>query len=319
MRVKALTIEENKKAMRNSEHPLLEKILYYKYFYILTIPAIVYYFIFAYFPMYGSLLAFKEFSYMDGILGGKWVGLKYFKEIFSDSLFLKSFANTLIISMGRIVFEFPAPIILALFMNEIGKVRLKRFFQTVYTFPHFISWIVVAGVMMNILSDAGVLNQVIITLGGQKVSLLTEPRIFRGLLYITDNWKEAGWGTIIYLAAIAGIPPELYEAANIDGAKRLHMIRYITWPAICSVTGILLILSIGNFMNAGFDQILNMYNPIVYNVSDIIDTYVYRRTFVTGLDFSSSTAIGLFKSVINVILLYLANFIVKRTSGEGIF
>lgn len=319
MRVKALTNKETKKVISNSEHPLLDKILYYKYFYILLIPAIVYYFIFAYIPMYGSLLAFKEFSYTNGILGGEWVGLKYFKEIFNDSLFIKSFINTLIISVGRIIFEFPVPIIFAILLNEIGRVKLQRFFQTVITFPHFISWIVVSSIMMNMLSDAGVLNQVIVSLGGQKINLLTETKIFRGLLYVTDNWKEMGWGTIIYLAAISGVSPELYESAAIDGAKRHHMMRYITWPAIYSVIGMMFILNIGNFMNAGFDQIINMYNSIVYGVADIIDTYVYRRTFVTGLDFSSSTAIGLFKSVVNLILLYIANMVVKKTSGEGIF
>ena len=304
---------------RQTGHPLLKRILYYKYFYLLLIPAIIYYIVFAYYPMYGSILAFKDFNYAKGILHSPWAGMKYFDKIFNDTMFLKSFANTLIISLGRIAFEFPVPILLAVLINEVARTRLKRFLQTVYTFPHFLSWIVVSGIISNILSDAGVLNQVITVLGGQKVNLLTDPKIFRGLLYLTDNWKEAGWGTIIYLAAIAGISPDLYEAAAIDGAKRFQLIRHITWPAIRSVTGILLILTIGSIMNGGFDQILNMYNPIVYSVSDIIDTYVYRRTFVTGMDFSSSTAIGLFKSVVNVILLYTSNFIVRKINNEGIF
>lgn len=318
MREKTVSIKEPKPALSSSKHPLLDKMKYYKYFYILVLPAIVFYAIFAYFPMYGSLLAFKEFSYTKGILGGEWVGLKYFREIFTDTMFLKSFSNTLIIGIGRILFEFPVPIILSIFLNEVRKIKLQRFYQTVLTFPHFLSWIVVSGIMFNMLSDSGVLNQVITLLGGQKVNILTEPKTFRALLYATSNWKEAGWGTIIYLAAIAGVSQELYEAAAIDGAKRHHIMLYITWPAIRSVAGILLILSIGSFMNAGFDQILNMYNPIVYDVSDIIDTYVYRRTFITGLDFSSSTAIGLFKSVVNIILLFAANTLVKKTSGEGV-
>ena len=304
---------------RQTGHPLLKRILYYKYFYLLLIPAIIYYIVFAYYPMYGSILAFKDFNYAKGILHSPWAGMKYFDKIFNDTMFLKSFANTLIISLGRIAFEFPVPILLAVLINEVARIRLKRFLQTVYTFPHFLSWIVVSGIISNILSDAGILNQVITVLGGQKVNLLTDPKIFRGLLYLTDNWKEAGWGTIIYLAAIAGISPDLYEAAAIDGAKRFQLIRHITWPAIRSVTGILLILTIGSIMNGGFDQILNMYNPIVYNVSDIIDTYICRRTFVTGMDFSSSTAIGLFKSVVNVILLYTSNFIVRKINNEGIF
>lgn len=314
---KADLMIESKPIISSSKHPLLDKIRYYKYLYMLVLPAILFYLLFAYFPMYGSLLAFKEFSYSKGILGGEWVGLKYFKEIFNDTLFLKSFVNTLIIGCGRVIFEFPIPIIMAIFMNEINKIRLQRFFQTVFTFPHFLSWIVVAGIMFNMMSDSGVLNQVIVLMGGEKINMLADPKVFRGLLYATSDWKEAGWGTIIYLAAISGISPELYEAAAIDGAKRFHIMRYITWPSIKSVAGILLILNIGNFMNGGFDQIINMYNPIVYSVADIIDTYVYRRTFITGLDFSSSTAIGLFKSVVNITLLFLANSVVKKVNGEG--
>jgi putative aldouronate transport system permease protein len=221
--------------------------------------------------------------------------------------------------LGRILFEFPIPIILALLLNEIRKSATKRFYQTVFTFPHFISWVVAAGMMIDLLSDAGVLNQIIVLFGGQKINLLTDPGLFKALLFLSDNWKEVGWGTIIYLATIAGISPEIYEAAKVDGAKRFQLILHITWPALRYVMGILFILQIANIMNAGFDQIFNMYNPVVYGSSDIIDTYIYRRTFMVGESFSSSTALGVFKSVINVLLLYSANYMVKKINKQGIY
>ena len=247
------------------------------------------------------------------------MGLKYFNEMLVDRMFRKVLFNTVFISFGRILFEFPVPIILALLLNEITKTKFKRFFQTVYTFPHFISWVVAAGIVINILSDAGILNQLIVVLGGQKINVMTQPNSFLALVFISDNWKEAGWGTIIYLATIAGINPEQYEAAMVDGAKRFQIMFHVTWPALKSVMGILLILSVANVMNAGFDQIFNLYNPVVYDSADIIDTYIYRRTFISGASFSSSTAFGLFKSVINVFLLLIANFSVKKINNEGIF
>jgi len=191
--------------------------------------------------------------------------------------------------------------------------------QTVLTFPHFLSWVVVTGIFFQLLSDQGVLNEVIAAFGGAKIHLLSQASTFRGLLYVTANWKEAGWGTIIYLAAISGVSVELYEAAIVDGAKRFQLMRYITWPAVKSVIGIMFILSVAGIMSAGFDQIFNMYNAAVQDKSDIIDTFIYRRTFITGLDFASSTAIGLFTNVINFIMLFAGNTIVKRLTGKGIY
>lgn len=301
---------------------LWKQICYYKYFYFLFLPALVLYIIFSYIPMYGAVLAFKDLNFTKGILRSPWTdmhGMKHFYELLSDMEFKKAFSNTLIISLQRIIICFPIPIILSLLINEIQKNKLKRIVQTVLTFPHFISWVVVTGIISNLLSDAGVINEIILALGGEKIHLFTQASTFRGLLYSTDIWKEAGWGTIIYLAAISGVSIELYEAAIVDGAKRFQLVRYITWPAIKSVIGIMLILAIANIMNAGFDQIFNMYNAAVYDKADIIDTFVYRRTFITGLDFSSSTAIGLFKSVINFIMLFTGNAIVKRSTGKGIY
>ena len=300
-------------------NPKIRQIFYYRYIYLMLLPLALYYIIFSYGPMYGATLAFKTFDYSKGIIGSPWIGFKNFTDLIFDFNFRSAFVNTLLISFGRIIFEFPVPIILALLINEVRSVRYKRFVQTVFTFPHFISWVIVTGIVFNLLSDQGVLNQILTVMGAQKANLLTEPSTFRALLYISDNWKEAGWGTIIYLATISSINIELYEAARVDGAMRFQMIRYITWPALRSVMGLMLILSIANCMNAGFDQIFNMYNAAVYNVSDIIDTFIYRRTFIDFMDFGSSTAVGLFKSVINLILLFTANFTVKRINGTGLY
>jgi len=314
--------EKNINIIPIKNKPLWKQILDCKYFYIMFIPTFVLYFIFSYVPLYGIQLAFKDLNFAKGITGSSWTsmhGLKHFYELLSNMEFQKAFSNTIIISIQRIIFQFPVPIILALLLNEIRKDSTKRIIQTVLTFPHFLSWIVVTGIFFNLLGDAGVLNEILAALGLKKVHFLTQASTFRGLLYITNNWKEAGWGTIIYLAAIAGISVELYEAAIVDGAKRFQLMRYITWPAIKSVIGVMLILAIANIMNAGFDQIFNMYNAAVYDKADIIDTYIFRRTFITGLDFASSTAIGLFKSVVNFIMLFAGNLAVKKITGKGIY
>ena len=315
-------LQKNTEILPKMKRGLWKKICYYKYFYLFFLPVFVIYIIFAYFPMYGAILAFKNLNFAKGILRSPWTemyGMKHFYELISDIEFRRAFINTLIISFQRIVFEFPVPITLALLINEITKSRLKRLVQTIFTFPHFLSWVVVTGIFFNLLSDSGVINEILVAFGAEKQSLLTQASTIRGLVYSTDIWKEAGWGTIIYLAAISGINIELYEAAIVDGAKRFHLVRYITIPAIKTVIGVMLILAISNIMNAGFDQIFNLYNAAVYDKVDIIDTFIYRRTFVTGLDFASSTAIGLFKSVINFVMLYVAHSTVKRLTGKGIY
>jgi putative aldouronate transport system permease protein len=301
---------------------LLRRIYAHRYYYLLFLPVVVLYVLFSYLPLYGVQLAFKDLNFAKGIWGSPWAanhGLEHFVDLLVNHAFIKALRNTLVISVQRIIFEFPIPIILALLINELRNRRVRRIYQTIFTFPHFLSWIVVTGVFINLLSSAGVLNELIVALGGKRLTLLTQQSTFRGLLYATDNWKEAGWGTVIYLAAISGINPELYEAAIVDGARRGALVRYITWPAIMSVIGIMLILNIANLMNAGFDQIFNMYNAAVYDKVDIIDTFIYRRTFVTGLDFASSTAIGLFKSVINFLLLFVGNTVVRRATGKGFY
>jgi putative aldouronate transport system permease protein len=289
-----------------------------RYLYILLLPTLLYYLLFQYFPMYGILLAFKEYHIREGILGSPWIGLHNFEELVKQSDFWRAFQNTIIISVGRIVLEFPAAILLALLINEVAKQKLKRFYQTVYTFPHFISWVIVSGIMFNFLSSEGILNQIIAFLGYDKQTFLTDPGLFRPIIFLSNIWKEVGWSAIIYLAAIAGINPELYEAARVDGANRFQQLMAITWPSIRGTAAILLILAVGNSLNGGFEQIFNMYNPGVYNTGDIIDTYVYRSAFNDGTSFGVSTAIGLFKAVLNFALLYAANFMVKRLGEEGL-
>jgi putative aldouronate transport system permease protein len=304
--------------MKSLGNSLMKEIVRNKFFYILIIPAVIYYIVFAYVPMYGIQLAFKEFDYSKGILGSPWIGLTNFIDVFSDPDFKTAFINTLTIGLGRIVFEFPVPILVALMINEISRKRLKKLYQTVFTFPHFLSWIVISGILFNFLGDSGAVNNAIAAMGFQKVNFLGDPLTFRALIFISDSWKEMGFNCIIYLAAIAGINPEMYEAAYLDGAGRFRQVAHITWPSIKNVAVVLLILAVGSSLNNGFDQIFNLYNPGVYQVSDIIDTYVYRRTFVLGASFGSSTAVGLFKSVINFMLLISADFLAKRFGEDGL-
>lgn len=305
----------------------------YRYFYLLLLPAILFYFVFHYIPMYGIVLAFKHYrfnmpsalgnlpivSYVGQIMNMEWVGLQWFEMLWGRPDFRRAFTNTLLISFYRILFGFPAPIILALLMNEVQRNGVKRVYQTVYTFPHFLSWVLVAGVLIGILSTNGALNQLVVKLGGERTPFLTDTSLFRGLLVSTEIWKSVGWGSIIFLAAIAGIDPQLYEAATIDGAGRWKSMLHITWPGITTTAVILLILQVGNILNAGFDQVLNMMNPAVYEVGDIIDTYVFRMSFWDSKNFGFTTAVGLFKSVINFTLLVAANWGARLLGQHGLF
>lgn len=287
--------------------------------YLLALPIVLFYLIFCYKSMYGVIIAFKDFNYKLGVLGSPWAGFKYFEEIFVLPDFWSAFKNTLIIALGRIVIEFPVPIILALMLNEVRFGKLKKVYQTIYSFPHFLSWIILSGIIINFFGSTGVINGILVHLGLGKTNILMNSDQFRGLLFGTNIWKEAGWGTIIYLATIAGINPSLYEAAKIDGANRFQQLKAVTWPALVSTVVVLLILKIGQSMSlGGFDQVFNLYNSTVYDVADILDTYVYRRTFILGASFSSSAAIGLFKSIINFALLMTANKISKKLGQGGI-
>lgn len=290
-----------------------------KEIYLLLIPGIVWYIIFAYIPIYGLTLAFKSYNAALGIFHSPWVGFENYKYVFRDPEFWDAMWRTIYINLGRIIFEFPFPIILALILNEVRVNRYKKILQTVYTFPHFLSWVIVASIMINTLSTKGLVNALISIFGGEAVNFLGSTKLFVPLLYVTDIWKSAGWTMIIYLAAIAGIDTEQYESAIIDGATRLQMMRYITLPGIKSTIEILLILQIGNIMTQGFDQIFNLSNPATSKVGEILDMYIYRITFLGPADFSFSTAVSLFRSVINFVFLILADRVAKLLGSEGLF
>lgn len=295
-----------------------KKVFQHRYLYLMILPLLLYYVIFSFIPMYGVSLAFKEFNYGKGIMGSPWIGFQNFKDLFIYKDFWTAVRNTVIISLGRLIIEFPVPVIFALLMNEITKNKIKRVYQTIFTFPHFLSWVVLGGIVVNTFNDSGVINQILSVIGLEKANFLMNNSLFRPLLFGTNIWKEVGWGAIIYLAALSGINPELYEAAFVDGANRFQQMKAITLPGLKSTIIIMFILAIGGIMNAGFDQVFNLYNAAVYETGDILDTFIFRRTFSAGSSFSSSTAVGLFKSVIGFVFLYGTNFIVKKSGAEGI-
>jgi len=294
------------------------RIFQHREFYIMLLPIIVFYIVFFYVPMYGITLAFKDFNFAKGIMASPWNDFANFKKLFVNMDFWRAFSNTIWISAGRLIIEFPVPIILALLLNEITKSKLKRVYQTILTFPHFLSWVVLGGIIVNLLQDQGIINQILQVFGSGKNTVLTDGNQFRALIFVSNIWKEAGWSTILYLAAIAGINPELYEAAKVDGANRFKQALYITWPCIMSTALVLLILQIGSAMNGGFDQIFNVYNSSVYKQADIIDTYVYRSAFQSSDGFGFTTAVGFTKSVINFGLLYITNKVVSKMTGTGV-
>lgn len=289
--------------------------------YVMLVPVLAWYIIFCYFPMAGITLAFKEYRFDGGLWNSPWIGLDHFIKMLSDTNFLIAVKNTLIFSLGGIVLQMPCAIILAILINEVKGKRGKKFFQTVITFPHFISWVVLAGILTNLFGSSGIINQLLNAVGFSPVSPLTEPGAFRAFVWGSNIWKEIGWDSIIYIAAITSIDTGLYEAAEVDGAGRLQKIWHITLPGIRSTIVIMLILAVGQMMNNGrFDQIFNLYTPMVYSTADTLDTYIFRETFTKGsLNFGYSTAIGLFKSAIGVIMITVSNKISTVFGEQGLF
>lgn len=288
--------------------------------YLMLLPVLLWYIIFCYIPMGGITLAFKNYRYDMGVLGSPWVGLQHFRVMFCDGEFWRAFMNTLIFSFGKLLFHFPIPIIVAILLNEIRHPRVKKLFQTVFTFPHFISWIVLSGMLINMFASNGIVNQLLAHFGLTQIAPLMSTNGFRPFIWISNIWKEFGWDSIIYMAALTSIDMQLYEAAGIDGASRWQKMRYVTWPGLRGTVCIMLILQIGGIMSgASFDQIFNLYSAPVYPVADIIDTYVYRQSFMIGTNFGYTTAIGLLKSVIGVVMLWTANRITVRLGENGLF
>lgn len=290
-----------------------------RWLYLLILPGVLYFVVWHYMPMEGILLAFKKYNARLGIWGSEWVGLKNFKRIFITPAAIKAILNTLRVSLSRLIIEFPAPIILALLLNEVVGKRFKKVLQTVYTFPHFLSWVVVSIIVSNFLSNAGFFNSLLRELGFESVNFLADKALFRPLIYFTSIWKEVGWSSIIYMAAIANVDPALYEAAELDGAGRLQQAWHITVSSIRDTIVLMFIMSVGSMMNAGFDQIFNMSNDVVKEAGQIIDTYIYDITFLSAPDYGFSTAVEVFKAVINLILMLLANKVSKKATGNALF
>lgn len=292
------------------QHPLL---------YLMILPGIVFMIIFRYAPMYGLTIAFKDFNITKGVIHSPWVGFSNFQYLFSSKDFLKILWNSIWISLLNLLWGFPAPIILALLINEVRNKFFKKSVQTVLYLPHFISWVIVAGLVINFTStNNGVINEIIKLFGGKPIAFLQNTTTFRSVLVIANIWKGAGWGTIVYLAAISGIDPELYEAAIVDGAGRLQRMRYITLPCISSTIMVLLILNTGSILTNSFEEIYMLYSPLVYDVADVFETYSYR-VGLSGGRYSYGTTIGMFQSVVNMILIFSTNKISKKISGEGMW
>jgi putative aldouronate transport system permease protein len=281
----------------------------------MAIPALLFFIVFNYVPMAGLVIAFKDYVMSDGIFGSAWAGLDNFARLFGSTDFPRAIRNTLVISLLRLLCGFFAPVLLAILLNELRLNLYKRAVQTLTYLPYFFSWVILGGIFMMLFGAGGPVNQFVMLLGAKPVSFLTDGAWFITVLVATGIWQGAGWGAVVYLAALSGINPQLYEAATVDGASRWQQTVHITLPSLIPTMVALFILSLGGILTAGFDQIYNMYNPMVFDVADIIDTYVLRRMF--GLDLSLATAAGLFKSVVGLILVVGSNFVARKLSkGE---
>jgi len=295
------------------------RIMRNKWLYVMILPGLVYFIIFKYIPMYGLIISFQDYKSFKGIRGSEWVGFKHFERLFTEPDFLNILTNTLVLFGMNLLFYFPVPIILALMLNELRGTFFKRLFQSLVYLPHFMSWVIIVSISYVMLTmDGGILNELLVMLGFEKINFLLSPAWFRPMYIIQVIWREAGWGTIIYLAAIASVDLQLYEAARMDGAGRLRQIWHITLPAIRSVIVILLILKIGDVLELGFEHVYLLLNAMNREVAEIIDTYVYTAGLLQG-KFSYSTAIGFFKSIIGLIMVMIANKLSKKFGEEGVY
>lgn len=286
---------------------------------IMILPTIIYFIVFRYVPMYGLTMAFKDYRFSLGILGSPWNCLDNFREIFMFASFSRAMRNTVIISLIKLVAAFPAPIILAIILNEVRHLKFKKIVQTISYLPYFLSWVVLAGVFIQLFSPStGTVNYILSLFGVKPIYFLGENAWFRPTIVATHVWKEIGWGSIVYLAAITGIDLSMYEAAICDGANRFQRMLYITLPSILPTITVLLILNLGHLLDAGFDQIFNLYNSAVYETADILDTYVYRLG-VEDMNYDLATAVGLFKNGIGFFLVASANYISKKISNSGVW
>ncbi len=290
-----------------------------KALWLLVLPGILWYLIFAYAPMFGLVIAFQDFSPFKGFIGSSWVGFAWFQQFFHSQFFGRLIRNTLLLNIYNILFSFPVPIILALLLNEIQHSWYKKTMQTISYLPHFVSTVVVVGMLTNFLSPVGgIVNRMIERLGGESINFMIKPGWFRPLYIISGIWQEAGWGSIIYLAALSGIDTQLYEASIVDGANKWKQLWHISIPGILPTIIIMLIMNMGHILSIGYEKIILMYNSSTYETADVINTYVYRRGILSG-EYSFGTAVGLFQSAISFVFVIAANRISKRVTEVSLW
>ena len=287
--------------------------------YIMILPGLTGYILFRFIPiLMNAVIGFTEYNLVDGFFGSQFAGLEYFRQFFQDPFFFRILKNTLVIGLLRVIWSFPAPIVLALLLNEIRSSLFKRVTQSVTYLPHFISLVVVVGMMNMLFGSSGIIRTTVLALTGNDIDFMSDPGWFRTMYIGSDIWQKSGWSSIIYLAALTSIPQEQYEAATVDGAGRWKRMLNITLPGLAPAITVMLIIEIGNIIDVGFSKIYLMYSPVNYSVSDVISTYVYRRGIV-GSDFSYAGAVGFFDSVISLLLVTAANFISRKTSEHSLF
>ncbi|WP_372516639.1 ABC transporter permease [Paenibacillus silviterrae] len=298
---------------------LLKDLIRDRWLYLILLPGILYFIVFKYVPMWGLVMAFQDYKPHFGFTGSPWVGLKHFERFFTEPQFWMLFRNTIVLAVYNLVFFFPLPIVLALMLNEVRKELFKRFAQTLLYLPHFVSWVVAVGIFYVLLTtEGGVVNELIERLGMEKIPFLLSEEWFRTMIIMQSIWKEAGWGTIIFLAALSGVDLQLYEAARMDGAGRWRQLWHITLPAIRSTIVILFILRLGSFLDTGFEHIFLMLNSMNREVGEVFDTYVYLKG-LTQAQYSYSAAVGMFKSLVGLVLVLAANWLAKRFGEEGVY
>lgn len=319
MRLEAVSHTMTTRRQRHSTwRKELRQIWNHRWLYLLLLPGLLFFVIYVYVPLLGNIIAFQDYSPFRGFTGSSWVGLKHFERLFADPDVGRVLWNTIFLNGLQLALVFPVPIILALLLNEVRVNFFKRTVQSIVYLPHFISWVIIVGIWYQIFGSRGLTNQILAELGMDRIGFLSDPNWFRVNFLAQNIWKESGWGTIIYLAALAGIPEVLYEAAAMDGATRWQRMRYVTLPGILPVIMIILILNIGNMLNVGFEHIFLLLNSATEPVAQVLDTFVYTRGILNG-NFSFATAVGLVKSVVGLFLVLGANRLARRFGGGGLF
>lgn len=298
---------------------MLKRVIRNRYMYMMVLPGLIYFILFKYVPMWGLIISFQDYQPYKGVTGSDWVGFEHFNRLFTDPEFWNIFKNTVVLFIYNLCFYFPVPILLAIMLNEVGSSYFKRFVQTIVYIPHFLSWVIVVSITYVMLTmDGGIVNQLLVYLGFEQVNFLLSSGWFHPIYVIQVVWREAGWGTIVYLAAIAAIDPQLYEAARIDGAGRFRQIWHITLPSIRTVITVLLLLRVGNVLDLSFEHVYLLLNSMNRNVAEILDTYVYTMGLKQG-QYGFSTAVGFFKSFVGLALVVLSNKLAKKFGEDGIY